>query len=85
MNILAGAASRAIWGPEAAAVVSEWRFKPGMKDGKAISVPCSVDLVWGPQNLTAGMLDGIFNASAIQELDEAMDKARSAVRLRKPN
>ena len=37
--------------------VSEWRFTPGMKDGMPVSVPCSIDLMWGPQNITAVMID----------------------------
>jgi hypothetical protein len=64
VNIQVGATSAATWGPEAAALVSEWRFKAGIKDGKAVSVPCSVDLIWGPRNLTAATLERILNARA---------------------
>jgi hypothetical protein len=68
VNIQVGATSAATWGPEAAGLVSEWRFKPGMKDGRAVSVPCSVDLIWGPRNVTAAIVDRILNASVGQEI-----------------
>jgi TonB family protein len=45
-------ASHPIWGPEAMAVVREWQFVPGMKYGAPVSAPGTVDLVWGPTNLT---------------------------------
>jgi len=69
-NIQVGATSLATWGPEAAALVSAWRFQPGTKDGRPVSVPCSVDLIWGTRNLTAGIVDRILNASADQEIGQ---------------
>jgi hypothetical protein len=56
-------------------VVSGWRFKPGMKDGLPVSVPCSVDLIWGPRNLTAKIVDGLRKAAADQELNQELDNA----------
>jgi len=50
-------ASHPIWGPEAMAVVREWQFVPGMKYGAPVSVLCTVDLVWGPTNLSQQALD----------------------------
>lgn len=41
------AASADLWGNEAIAVVRNWRFTPGLKDGKPVPVPCTLDLVWG--------------------------------------
>jgi TonB family protein len=49
-------ASHPIWGPEAMAVVREWQFAPGMKYGAPVSVLCTVDLVWGPTNLSTQAL-----------------------------
>jgi TonB family protein len=45
-------ASLEMWGPEAMALVSEWRFKPGMKNGRAVKVPVTVELAWGPRDLS---------------------------------
>ncbi len=45
-------ASHPIWVPEAMAVVRDWQFVPGMKYGAPVSAPCTVDLVWGPTNLS---------------------------------
>ena len=44
-------ASEAVWGSEATAVVGQWRFTPGTKNGIAVAVPCTVDLVWGERDL----------------------------------
>jgi TonB family protein len=40
------------WGPEAIALVQNWQFAPGMKDGEPMSVPCTVTLVWGKRTWT---------------------------------
>jgi len=45
-------ASEAVWGPEATALVGQWRFTPGTKNGFPSPVPCTVDLVWGEKELT---------------------------------
>ena len=45
-------ASAPIWGNEAIAVVRDWQFVPGAKSGAPVSVPCTIDLVWGARNLT---------------------------------
>lgn len=45
-----------VWGQEAIAIVSTWQFLPGSEDGKAVSVPCTVDLVWGEKNFTKDSL-----------------------------
>ena len=47
--------SHPIWGSEATAVVGQWRFTPGMKNGIAVPVPCTVELVWGEKELTADL------------------------------
>jgi TonB family protein len=50
-------ASHPIWGPEALAVVREWQFVPGMKSGAPTSVPCTLELVWGPTKLSQQSLE----------------------------
>jgi TonB family protein len=45
-------ASEEVWGGEAIAVVHDWRFTPGEKNGVPISVPCTLELAWGERNLT---------------------------------
>jgi TonB family protein len=49
-------ASDPIWEDEAIAVVHGWRFTPGTKDGIPVSVPCTLDLVWGQKTLTSATL-----------------------------
>jgi TonB family protein len=49
-------ASEAIWGSEAMALVGQWRFTPGMRNGIAVPVPCTVELVWGKRELSASRL-----------------------------
>ena len=44
-----------VWGPEATALVGQWRFMPGTKKGIPVRVPCTVDLVWGTRELTPGL------------------------------
>ena len=56
-NIRALATSDSTWGSQAIAFVRDWRFTPGMKDGIPVSIPCSIDLMWGPQNITAMIVD----------------------------
>jgi TonB family protein len=49
-------ASEAIWGVEAIGVVGKWRFKPGERNGMPVSVPTTVDMIWGERNLTESAL-----------------------------
>ena len=49
-------ASEAIWGIEAMAVVQKWRFKPGERNGMPVSVPTTIDMIWGERNLTESPL-----------------------------
>jgi hypothetical protein len=63
VDIEARNASDKAWAPEAAAMVSKWRFAPGLKDGKPISIRCVLDLVWGPKNLTPAMLARLPDAT----------------------
>jgi TonB family protein len=53
VNIRVMRSSDPVWDDDATTVLRYWRFTPGMKDGKAISVPCSFDFVWGPRNLSS--------------------------------
>jgi TonB family protein len=49
-------ASEPLWGVQAIAVVSQWKFRPGIKDKKSIAVPCTVELLWGPKIFTSDMI-----------------------------
>jgi len=51
------------WGPEAVALINEWRFSPGIKDGKPVRTHATFDLLWGPRNLSARTIQ--INQSAI--------------------
>lgn len=44
-----------VWGSEATAVVGQWRFTAGTKNGIAVPVPCTVELLWGEKELTADL------------------------------
>jgi TonB family protein len=44
--------SESMWGQEAIFLLREWRFKPGTKDGKAIAVPATFQVAWGPLDLS---------------------------------
>lgn len=49
-------ASEPVWGSEAKALVSQWRFTPGSANGIPVAVPCTVDLLWGERELTDSTL-----------------------------
>lgn len=40
-----------IWNREAVELVTDWRFIPATKDGKAVEVPCTLRLVWGKREI----------------------------------
>ncbi len=44
--------SENMWGPEAILLLRDWRFKPGIKEGKAIAVPAKFQVAWGPLDLS---------------------------------
>jgi TonB family protein len=48
-------ASEPVWGSEATALVGQWRFTPATKNGIPVSVPCTVELVWGERELTSDL------------------------------
>lgn len=47
--------SLAIWGSEGTALAGEWRFTPGVRNGIAIPMPCTIELVWGAKELTSDL------------------------------
>jgi TonB family protein len=60
-------ASEAIWGSEAIAVVEKRRFKPGERNGMPVSVPTTIDMIWGERNLTESpvkVLEALTGADA---------------------
>jgi TonB family protein len=52
-------ASQEIWGKDAIALVKSWRFRPGLKDGVPISVPCELELIWGRAAMERDRLEKI--------------------------
>ncbi|MBZ5631569.1 MAG: TonB family protein [Acidobacteriia bacterium] len=50
-HIQVARSSDIVWNDQAMAVLRAWRFTPGMKDGRPVSVPCTFDFAWGPRNL----------------------------------
>jgi TonB family protein len=61
-------ASEPIWGTEAAALLDEWRFTPGTRNGIAVSVACTVELVWGERDL---------NFSKLAQVHQALNEQRA--------
>ena len=55
-------ATEPVWGREAISFVSRWKFYPGSKDGAAVSVPCTVDLIWGEKQFTEESLRWVSEA-----------------------
>jgi TonB family protein len=53
VHIQAARSSDSVWDDQATAVLRQWRFAPGTKDGKPVSVPCSFDFVFGPRSLAS--------------------------------
>jgi TonB family protein len=51
-------ASLDLWGAEAAMMVQNWRFHAGLKAGMPVSVPCTLSLVWGPEDFTSRAISG---------------------------
>ncbi len=52
-----------VWSGEAIALVSQWQFKPGTKNGLPVSVPATLDLTWGARDLSAAALEKLKLAS----------------------
>jgi TonB family protein len=55
-NLEAPQASVEVWKHQAIALVRDWRFTPGMKEGKPVVVRCTLHLVWGERDLSAAQL-----------------------------
>jgi len=62
VNIQVVRSSDRVWDDQATAVLRQWRFTPGMKDGKPVSVPCAFDFVWGPRNLGSEQVTRLLSA-----------------------
>jgi TonB family protein len=59
-------ASEPVWGSEATALVGQWRFTPAMKNGIAVPVPCTVELVWGEKELTSDLERQLHDVLAVR-------------------
>lgn len=55
-------ASEPIWASEATALLDQWRFTPGTRNGIAVPVACTVELVWGERDLNFSKLDQVRQA-----------------------
>jgi TonB family protein len=62
-------ASEPIWGSEATALLDQWRFTPGTRNGIAVPVACTVELVWGERDL---------NFSKLEQVHQAMNEQMAA-------
>lgn len=54
--------SEEVWNGQAIAVLREWRFTPGMKDGKPVSVPATFDFAWGAVSLGPSAVAKLMSA-----------------------
>jgi TonB family protein len=59
IHFLVRHAPEEMWGPEAAAMLSQWRFKPGSRAGQPVSVPVTVDLSWGSPDLPISSIENL--------------------------
>jgi len=66
VNFQVEAASDSQWGAEASAFVREWKFTPGGRDGKAVSVPCMLTLVWGERKMDVEILEQLSATCCIK-------------------
>ena len=70
-------ASHPIWVPEAMAVVRDWQFVPGMRYGAPVSVVCTLDLVWGPTNLSTQALQWAVAQMSVPSTPPTLDSIHS--------
>ncbi|MGP0071993.1 MAG: energy transducer TonB [Bryobacteraceae bacterium] len=59
-------ASEPVWGSEATALVGQWRFQPAMSNRIPVSVPCTVELIWGERELTDSTVEQWRSAMNVQ-------------------
>jgi TonB family protein len=59
-------ASEVVWGGEAIALVSQWRFNPATIAGFPIPVPCTVELIWGNKELTTDLERQLHDVLALR-------------------
>jgi TonB family protein len=74
-------ASEAVWGSEATALVGQWRFTPAIRNGIAVPVVCTVELVWGQRNLDFSNLAQVHLALDTQTIPAPEVFPVSAVKL----
>jgi TonB family protein len=75
-NFRAEKVSETMWGQEAIFLLREWRFKPGTKDGKAVTVPATFEVAWGPLDLSPERVALIERVARIREALEPGFTAR---------
>jgi TonB family protein len=59
-------ASEPVWGSEATALVGQWRFQPATRNGIPLSVPCTVEIIWGERELTDSTVEQWRSAMNVQ-------------------
>jgi len=59
-------ASEQVWGPEAAALIGQWRFTPAAKNGFPVASHCRVELVWGEKELTTDLERQLHDVLAVR-------------------
>lgn len=45
-----------VWGDQAISFVRRWQFSPANKNGRPVSIPCTLDLVWGEKEFDSNSL-----------------------------
>ena len=60
--------ANAPWGKEAIYFVSAWRFSPASKNGIPVSIPCSIDLVWGQKQFVESSLQWASEAFGLDAI-----------------
>jgi TonB family protein len=77
-NFRAEKVSETMWGQEAIFLLREWRFKSGTKDGKAVTVPATFEVAWGPLDLSPERVALIQSVARIREALEPAFTARAS-------
>jgi TonB family protein len=45
-----------VWGDQAVSFIRRWQFSPAYRNGRPVSIPCTLDLVWGEKEFTSNSL-----------------------------
>ena len=56
VGIRAKEATEPVWGDQAVSFVRRWQFSPAYRNGRPVSIPCTLDLVWGEKEFPSDSL-----------------------------